>query len=87
MSNAHLFQEPNEMASTTKRERAGQRKEVPAPEPALDQFVMRTLEQLELPCRYSVVYELTRIECLLNRPAYEDEFVAEPLAWPWSISA
>ena len=53
----------------------------------LDQFVTRTLDRLELPCRYSVVYELTRIECLLNQPAYDDEFVADPLGSLWSISA
>jgi hypothetical protein len=53
----------------------------------LDQFVVRTLDQLALPCRYSVVYELTRIECLLNQPAFDDEFVADPLGSLWSISA
>ncbi len=56
-------------------------------EPLIDQFVVKKLDQLELPCRYSVVYELTRIECLLQLPMSREEMEAEPLFSLWSIPA
>lgn len=86
MSNAHLHHGQCHIVGRNASRNAA-RKEVPAVEHAADRFVTRTLDQLELPCRYSVVYELTRIECLLSRPAYDDEYVAQPLGWLRSISA
>ncbi|HEY9753534.1 MAG TPA: hypothetical protein V6C97_00075 [Oculatellaceae cyanobacterium] len=31
-----------------------------------DRFVPRRIENLELPCRYSVIYELTRVDYILD---------------------
>jgi hypothetical protein len=31
-----------------------------------DKFVPRRIENLELPCRYSVIYELTRVDYILE---------------------
>ena len=49
-----------------------------------DEFVPRRIENLELPCRYSIVYELTRIEYMLNVPGAAFEQGAQ---WMMSISA
>jgi hypothetical protein len=87
MSKSQLLEGPHNKLSAASLDCAPRPKEVPVMEQLLDQFVTRTLDRLELPCRYSVVYELTRIECLLNQPAYDDEFVADPLGSLWSISA
>jgi hypothetical protein len=87
MFNSGLLQGLHQKISSARIDCAPRLSEVPMTVQPLDQFVMRTLDRLELPCRYSVVYELTRIECLLNQPAFDDEFVADPLGSLWSISA
>ena len=52
----------DDLAATRSDEKA----EGPYLGPAEDKFVPRRIENLELPCRYSVIYELTRIDYILE---------------------